>query len=69
MSSESGSRSQLGEPLAGNRNFMIDESGHIDDLVGIITKKTVPVKKENLRSNAGPGSPSRGGRGGSPKNR
>jgi len=67
MSSQSGSRSHLGEPLAGNRNFMIDENGHIDDLVGIITKKTVPVKKENLRSNLGAGSPSRGGRGGSAK--
>jgi len=49
MSSDSGSRSQIGEPLAGNRNFMIDENGNIDDMVDIITKKTVPVKKENLR--------------------
>ena len=51
MSSDSGSRSQIGEPLAGDRNFMIDENGNIDDMVDIITKKTVPVKKENLKHN------------------
>lgn len=51
MSSDSGSGSQLGEPLAGNRNFMIDENGNIDDMVDIITKKTVAVKKDKLRHN------------------
>lgn len=44
MSSHSGSRSQIGEPLAGHRNFMVDENGNIDDMIDIITKKTVPVK-------------------------
>lgn len=50
MSSHSGSRSQIGEPLAGHRNFMVDENGNIDDMIDIITKKTVPVKKEKLGS-------------------
>ena len=27
---------------------MIDENGNIDDMIDIITKKTVPIKKENL---------------------
>lgn len=56
MSSDSGSGSQLGEPLAGNRNFMIDENGNIDDMVDIITKKTVAVKKDKLRHNLDQGS-------------
>ena len=60
MSSDSGSRSQIGEPLAGDRNFMIDENGNIDDMVDIITKKTVPVKKENLKQTAGASSPRQG---------
>ena len=32
----------------GDKNFMVDENGNIDDMIDIITKKTVPVKKENL---------------------
>ena len=42
------SRSQFAEPLMGDKNFMVDENGNIDDMIDIITKKTVPVKKENL---------------------
>jgi len=30
---------------------MIDENGNIDDMVDIITKKTVAVKKDKLRHN------------------
>ena len=30
--------------MAGHRNFMVDENGNIDDMIDIITKKTVPVK-------------------------
>jgi len=53
MSSQSGSRSQIGEPLAGHRNFMVDENGNIDDMIDIITKKTVPVKKDRLGHGGG----------------
>ena len=58
MSSHSGSRSQIGETLAGHRNFMVDANGNIDDMIDIITKKTVAVKKEKL----GPGKAKKGGK-------
>lgn len=32
----------------GDKNFMVDEHGNIDDMIDIITKKTVPVKKEKI---------------------
>ena len=32
---------------------MVDEHGNIDDMIDIITKKTVPVKKDALRANRG----------------
>ena len=53
LSSQSGSRSQIGETLAGHRNFMVDENGNIDDMIDIITKKTVPVKKEKFGASSG----------------
>ena len=53
-SSRSGS--QIEEPLAGGQSFMVDEHGNIDDMIDIITKKTVPVKKDALRANRGRGS-------------
>ena len=34
---------------------MVDEHGNIDDMIDIITKKTVPVKKDTLRANRGRG--------------
>lgn len=42
---------------------MIDEHGNIDDMIDIITRQTVPVKKDNLkqhRTAASPGAESRG---------
>lgn len=42
------SRSQFAEPLMGDKNFMVDENGNIDDMIDIITKKTVPMKKSTL---------------------
>lgn len=47
-SSAEDSRSQVAEPLIGDKNFMVDEHGNIDDMIDIITKKTVPVKKEKI---------------------
>jgi hypothetical protein len=45
-SSADDSRSQIAEPLMGrDKNFMIDENDNIEDMIDIITKKTVPVKK------------------------
>jgi hypothetical protein len=34
---------------------MVDENGNIDDMIDIITKKTVPVKKDKLGPGAGKG--------------
>jgi hypothetical protein len=45
-SSADDSRSHIAEPLMGrDKNFMIDENDNIEDMIDIITKKTVPVKK------------------------
>jgi hypothetical protein len=34
---------------------MVDENGNIDDMIDIITKKTVPVKKDKLGPGAAKG--------------
>lgn len=41
---------------------MVDENGNIDDMIDVITRRTVPVRKDNLKPNrtaASPGAESR----------
>ena len=49
-SSESEGRAPIG--MGGYRNFAVDENANVDDMIDFITRKTVPVKREDLRHNS-----------------